>query len=742
MSEGGAMPEMGATPEAEAERTRATPPEGEIGRTLFVYRGPDRQPLFYVVRPAPDAPVHSEAGVEVWGPAPGGRGWRPGRPGLDPIAGLLPLYRLGAVEADRGAPVVFHPGERDVYRATMAGLAGVHTTTVLGTGHVARTDLDPLRGRDVAVVREDSPGGAAYAEELAARARGAGARTVVLLRLDEPDPGAATEAWLHAGGTPAAWAATLEVAGIAPPPPADPVAAQLARAEPVPTAAPAPALVPVRPVAEPSPLPAGGEAADRFDLGLLPEPLRDFVAGAAARAGCAADLPAAAAMVALAAVTGRALRVRPDPEGAETVVPNLWGALVTDAPLQAGPAVAEVLSALDHLEAEAHADFTRAQAAWHARRAAYRAAVQAWRRRVRESPPESHALGSLAAVYPEPPVRPRRRRHQTATGRVDALVRLLNGSPAGLLLRADDLGAWLRRLSRAGNEAERHFLLRCWDGAAPGLDYDGPGGETLHCDHPCLSVLGWTSAETCRRLLTHPETGAAAADLLGRFALLVVDGAGPAEPAGPDDPEAARARALRVFERLEALVRPGAAPVVPFTPAAAAHGAAWRKGLEGRIRAGDALSPHLAAQRKAMPALALLLYAAERADAGLGPEAVPLAAAERATAWCDRLAAHARRLHGAEAPAVDGARALLEHITAGELRSPFTVRDVYRRHWTGLGSPDAARAAVAVLERHAYLAAEPVPTTARGGKPTRRYHVHPEVESRSGSGLSEIQLHN
>lgn len=711
--------------EAEVDRTRPTPPEGEIGRTLFVYRGPDRQPLLYVVRPAPDGPHAATGEATAWGPAPAGRGWRPD---LDHLAGALPLYRLAAVAADPAAPVVFHPGERDVYRATMAGLAGVHTTTVLGAAYLHRTDLGPLGGRDVAVVAEASVHGGAWAEAVAARARAAGARRVVTLRLDEPLPGAATEAWLHAGGTAPAWAATLEAAGIPARPSADPVVlSQLARAEPAPARARPAEVVPA---AEPSPLPAGRVPSERLDLGMLPEPFRAFVAATAARAECAPDLPAAAVMVALAAVAGRALRVRPDPEGAETVVPNLWGALVTAAPVTAGPAVAGVLAALDHLEARAHSDFTQAQATWRARRAAYRTAVQAWRRRVRESPPERHALGALAAVYPEPPLRPRRRRHQTATGRVDALIHLLNGSPAGLLLRADDLGGWLRRLVRPGNEGERHFLLRCWDGSAPGLDYDRPEGESLHCDHPCLSVLGWTSPEACRRLLAHPEAGPAAAELLGRFALLVVaDGAAP-PPAPAPAAEAAgdgRARAFQVFERLEAYLRPGAAPVVPFSPAAATHGLAWRAALDARLRVGDPLAPHLMAQRKAMPALALLIHAAEQADRERGPEAVPLAAAERATAWCDLLLAHARRLHGVEAPAVDGARALLERIAAGELPSPFTVRDVYRRHWTGLGSPDAARAAVAVLERHAYLAAEPVPTTSRGGKPTRRYHIHPQV---------------
>jgi hypothetical protein len=192
--------------EAEGDRIRATPPEGQIGRTLFVYRGTDRQPLFYVVRPAPDATARGEGAVRAWGPAPAGRGWQPN---LDQLTGVLPLYRLGAVEADRLAPVVFHPGERDVYRATMAGLAGVHTTTVLGAEHVNRTDFGVVRGREVAVVAEDTAPGNAYAEEVAARAREAGARHVVTLRLDEPDPGAATEVWLHAGGTAAAWAATL-----------------------------------------------------------------------------------------------------------------------------------------------------------------------------------------------------------------------------------------------------------------------------------------------------------------------------------------------------------------------------------------------------------------------------------------------------------------------------------------------------------------------------------------------------
>src|SRR5713101_7730752 len=75
----------------------------------------------------------------------------------------------------------------------------------------------------------------------------------------------------------------------------------------------------------------------------------------------------------------------------------------------------------------------------------------------------------------------------------------------------------------------------------------------------------------------------------------------------------------------------------------------WRADLEHRLRAEEdhpVLLSHLAKYRSLLPSLALLFHLIDGVDTGRrGP--VSGAAAAQAAAWCEYLAAHARRLYGA-----------------------------------------------------------------------------------------------
>src|SRR5258707_12787666 len=87
------------------------------------------------------------------------------------------------------------------------------------------------------------------------------------------------------------------------------------------------------------------------------------------------------------------------------------------------------------------------------------------------------------------------------------------------------------------------------------------------------------------------------------------------------------------------------------------------------------LLSHFAKYRSLMPSLALIFQLIDAVDTGTrGP--VARAAAERATAWCTYLAAHARRLYAMLTDAARVAAAVLAtKITHGRLPSPFTARD-------------------------------------------------------------------
>ncbi|MFQ5509801.1 MAG: DUF3987 domain-containing protein [Leptospirillia bacterium] len=792
--------------ESTAPEIRDDAPRGEIGKTLFVYRSEGRRALFYAIRSEGSERYHRP---DLWGPTADGEKWQSN---LKNLPRPLPLYRLSSIQSNSDAPVVFHRSERDVYHAAIGGLAGIHTTNVLGVGYAAATDFSPLCGRDVVICPDNTEDGTRYAEEVAALANAAGANSVNVVRLPGLAEGCGVIEWLHNGGSAEDWAELLAKRGIfsraesgpdaeQPPTPASgppvSISAEQAEEEAVaasieeafarvlsgeipqdemaalhPQTAPetvaaeeqasatdeaavtspaetasditsetlaesrietAPVDVEATDETIPTPAPLTGvrSPAPPLDPNTLPDAVRDFAADIAARHGCPIDVPASAITVALGAVIGRRMGIHPHAHDSRVVVPNLWGALLGMRPSDvAREALTEALGPLQQLAEQAEADYRKESTAHRARVAAHEVAVASWKRQAAEQ-----AAEDMSASYPPPPEAPVKRRYTTSGGSPEQLTSLLNSNPRGLLMCRDDLLGWVRPLLQGGRETERQFLLSLWRGESPGFDYDAAEDGPLFVKHPCLSVLGWAKVDPFRQL-AQGEKGPEASELLSRFQLTVLVGGdnGPGEDRAPD-PEL-RTRATRLFAALDAMGRSthseGPIPALHFDEEAQKHADAWRQDMETRlaIETDPAVEAHLAAQRDLMPKLALIFHMATLAERGQNPVPVSVIAARRAVVWCKQLDAHTRNLYDAAAVhELEGARTLLDRLLAGDLKSPFKVRDVYRRHWSRLSTPDTAQAAVRLLEQHDYLTSEPIPTTERGGKPTRVYRLNPQADA-------------
>jgi hypothetical protein len=143
----------------------------------------------------------------------------------------------------------------------------------------------------------------------------------------------------------------------------------------------------------------------------------------------------------------------------------------------------------------------------------------------------------------------------------------------------------------------------------------------------------------------------------------------------------------------------------------------------GRLRRGDdhpAIEDHLTKFRSLIPSLALLIHLAER---NTGP--VGLGALQKAIAWGEYLESHARRIYApAIDPALGPAKALAKRIIAGELPDGFALRDVYRKHWSRLGTKGEALDAVNCLAELDWLAEEIQPTA---GRSKTSYWINPKV---------------
>ena len=130
------------------------------------------------------------------------------------------------------------------------------------------------------------------------------------------------------------------------------------------------------------------------------------------------------------------------------------------------------------------------------------------------------------------------------------------------------------------------------------------------------------------------------------------------------------------------------------------------------------LRSHISKYRGLVPKLALITHLI---DTGRGP--VDQAAVLKALMWVEYLEAHALRLYGAGVePGRAVARAILSRLQAGALEDRFTARDIYRRGWPGLDSPDHVQLGLSVLCDHDWIAPVDVET---GGRHRIEHLINP-----------------
>ena len=141
----------------------------------------------------------------------------------------------------------------------------------------------------------------------------------------------------------------------------------------------------------------------------------------------------------------------------------------------------------------------------------------------------------------------------------------------------------------------------------------------------------------------------------------------------------------------------------------------------------EVMKAHLAKYRKLMPALALLFALAD------GEQAYArLHHAQLAVSWCVYLESHAERVYSARVSIeLAAAMTLGRKIVDGQLgKYRFKLRDVYRKHWSGLSTLEEVRPAIRVLEEMNWLRRETSRQSSTGRPPSESYLINPLLEAR------------
>ena len=465
-----------------------------------------------------------------------------------------------------------------------------------------------------------------------------------------------------------------------------------------------------------------------FDPEMLPESIRGYVMDVSQRMQSAPDYAAVVAICALSAVLGRKALIHPKQHDDWSVTPTAWGAVIGGPSTMKSPNLAEMLKPVHSIESRAADEWeerirlhkAEAEAAEIAASLAKRAA-----KKLIEAGRKEEAVMYLAASdgVEEAPALPRIIVNDAS---VEALGERLSENPNGLLLVRDELSGWISLMMQEDHQSDRAFFLEAFNGNAS-YTYDRIGRGTVRIEHCTLSVIGGIQPSKIAPLVRGAVRGSADDGLIQRLQFAVwpdpiktrrwIDRA--------PDPKS-RAHYFEAFDRLHVLELPvgeDGPACLRFTPDAQAMFIEWMEELQVEARGGDmpeAVQSHLLKMPKTVAGMALLFELLEG-----GTEAVGQIATGRALDWADYLRGHANRLYSAATHgSIEGARLILKR--KAKLPNPIKAREVQRKGWPGLSTPEEVASALEVLVDYGHLLELEV-AAATGGRPTKVYRWIEEV---------------
>ena len=471
---------------------------------------------------------------------------------------------------------------------------------------------------------------------------------------------------------------------------------------------------------------------------MLPLSLRGWLTDIADRMQIPLDFRAAAVVVALGSVIGRGCGIHPKRLDDWLVVANLWGMVVGRPSLMKTPAVSEGMSHLSRLEDEARQVYDSEKSAYEFNKEVAKAtkvtAQDALKKAVKSNSPDliEKARHAFEANQVSEPVR---RRYQTQDGTTEKIGELLTQNHRGILVNRDELSGFLTTLDKPGREGDRAFYLESWNGTR-GFSYDRIGRGTLDIPALSLSIFGAITPGGLSSYVYSASQGGTGDDgLLQRFQVMVW----PDAPnvwshvdRYPDNGE--KRRAWQIFKNLSGEIpgtdQTGTIPALHFSPGGQEVFDKWWGALEVRLRGDHGLPPsvesHLAKYRSLMPSLALIFHLVAVADGSVEPGPVSESAAIMASAWCEYLESHAKRVYaGVATPERESARELIKHIRRREVIDGDSVRSIYRgRDWTRLTTPEEVRAELKLLEEYDWLTVAKIDT---GGRPSEVVRLNPKI---------------
>ncbi len=486
---------------------------------------------------------------------------------------------------------------------------------------------------------------------------------------------------------------------------------------------------------EPRPLDLTLKPVAALEVDCLPKVLTDWLRPASKVIGCPFDFLALAAVVMIGSIIGSRLRVKPLRHSDWFVVPNLYAGCVGLPSTKKTPALDETRKPILELQAAARKAHVDEKAEYDIKARFYEKESNGL---LRSSEKFNDYKTSLELL--DKPEEPILRRFETNDITTPKLAQFLSENPIGILQNRDELTGWLKSLEADYDLNARSFVLELWKGAISYTQARVGNGE-IQIPSGTLSIIGGIQPSKLQRYISEAYSFDNSDGLPQRFLFSYPDTNKRGEkPTGADYDQMLNgyAAANRICKTLAEFNFDGKVigangdifQIVKFSREAQSAVDEWNGDIETEAESlqieDEPFSSYLYKIPKSCFAIALIFHCLEHINDAVFPSEITLETTLRAIAYTEVLTTHARRVFAlGENQIFALAQILIGKIKKGELEQGFTIREVMRKHWSGLRTKDTVQDVIGLLIDYGYLLELP---TSGEGRPTIKYAFHPSLE--------------
>lgn len=454
-----------------------------------------------------------------------------------------------------------------------------------------------------------------------------------------------------------------------------------------------------------------------FPLEVLPSKVRDFVREASRAIGCDPSYVALPLLACLARAIGNTRTIKLKRTWTEPAI--IWAAMVGKSGTHKSPALAIATACLARKQAEAMVEFKEAMATYEVAKEIYLRDLSKWKHAKKSDGPDDNNP-------PWEPEQPKLRRYIVGDITTEAMADRMSGQSDGLLVVRDELAGWLDGIGeyKGGKGSDTGHWLATWSAAPLTVDRKGGDQKTLHIPRAAVSIVGGIQPGILQRAIgrEHLHDG-----LCARL-LLTMPEPRPVKWTEAVVSPATEAELSTVFEglfALESAAEDDGTPT-PFPLALTIEAQAAWVAYYNRHRAEMAdLDDDLASAWSKLEAyaarFALIFQCCSAASREATADVVDEVSIMAGIALSDWFGSEAKRVYGMFVESEhDGYLRELSNWIA-KRGGQCTARDLQRGPRKYRQDADEADRVLCDLVNAGYGTWRPVPTTARGGHPTRTF---------------------